>query len=125
MQKWLLIFLAIILNISCSTTRKEYITNTNTCQEKWRYFKLRSLIHGVVLHSSKGMCGYVYIPSITIIATANDTIRVIGPCYPNKFNISDSVIVSYMKLSDKFGIRDSLNDCTIKKTCSGIIKKIK
>jgi hypothetical protein len=124
MRKRILIFLIIILNISCSTTRKEHITKTTNCQEEWRYFKLGKPVHGIVLNSFKGICGYFYFPSVTIIATVSDTIRVIGPCYPNKFNISDSIIVSHMKF-DKYSIRDSLYDCTIKKTCTGIIVKIK
>ncbi|WPU93290.1 hypothetical protein SNE25_28625 [Mucilaginibacter sabulilitoris] len=76
---------------------------------------------------TKGYCGYAHVHANTIIITNNaDTIRVDGPCYTTNTNTSDSVLVKPYKTDLKDAtIGDLKYDCTIRKTCYGIITKIK
>jgi hypothetical protein len=108
--------------------RNERIVNAvGKCENKWQYFKLDRPIKGVVLLHTKGYCGYVHIHSNTIIVTDNnDTIRVDGPCITESVAISDSVIVHpYESDNVKGAIGDLKYDCSIRKTCYGLVTKIR
>jgi len=97
------------------------------CETKWQYFKLTKSIKGVVLLHTKGYCGYIHTHANTIIITnKTDTISIDGPCYTENPVPSDSVPISPYESDGVIGaIGDLKYDCIIRKTCYGIIKKIK
>ncbi|WP_439698679.1 hypothetical protein ACFGVS_11210 [Mucilaginibacter sp. AW1-7] len=97
------------------------------CEKKWQYSKLDHPIKGIVLLHTKGYCGYAHIHANTVVIINNaDTIRIDGPCYTENTAMSDSVLISPYETDGVIGaIGDGKYDCTIMKTCYGIIKKIK
>lgn len=98
------------------------------CENEWEYFKIDKPIKGIVLLHTKGYCGYSNIHSNTIvILNGKDTIRVDGPCTTENVSVSDSVIVRPYYDSDnvKGAIGDLRYDCTIRKTCRGVVSKLK
>jgi hypothetical protein len=117
------------LDFSCSETHRiqKMAAALDNCEKNWQYFKLTLPIRGVVLLHTKGDCGFAHIHANTIIITDNaDTIRVNGPCYTENTAVSDSVLVSPYETDNVIGaIGDRKYDCTITKTCYGIITKIK
>jgi len=129
MRKTLLVLVILFLSFGCSETHKihKMAEALGKCEKKWQYFKLSQPIKGIVLLHTKGYCGYAHIHANTIIITNNtDTIRVNGPCYTENIAISDSVLVSSYKTDDVIGaIGDGKYDCTIMKTCYGIITTTK
>ncbi len=129
MRNGMLILLVLLSGFGCSQKRRTLKTAEalSKCENSWRYFKLTQPIKGVVLLHSKGYCGYAHVHANTIIIINNtDTIRVNGPCYTANTITSDSVLVSPYETDNVIGaIGDTKYDCTIKKTCYGIITKIK
>jgi len=97
------------------------------CESAWDCFTLTKPIRGMVLSHTKGYCGYAHIHANTIVIINNkDTIRVDGPCYTENSKVSDSVIVSHYDSDNVIGaIGDGKYDCSIKKTCYRVIKKIR
>ncbi|GAA3973977.1 hypothetical protein FHS10_000904 [Mucilaginibacter dorajii] len=97
------------------------------CESVWEYFNLTKPIKGVVLLQTKFNCGYANIHANTIIiVNSMDTIRVNGPCYTESAQVSDSVIVSHYENDNSAGaLGDGKYDCSIRKTCYGLIKKIR
>ena len=115
--------------VSCSERHKirKMADIISKCEDKWQYFKLEEPIKGVVLLHTKGYCSYAHIHANTIIITnKNDTIRINGPCYTENVSVSDSVVVKPYESDAVIGaIGDLKYDCMIKKTCYGLIAKIK
>jgi hypothetical protein len=128
MVKTLLVVIILFLIWGCSEKHRidREAAALGKCEEKWQYFKLTQPIRGVVLLHTKGYCGYVHIHANTIIIVNKvDTIRVNGPCYTENVAASDSVIVNPYETDNVIGaIGDRKYDCTIMKTCYGIITKI-
>jgi hypothetical protein len=129
MRNGLFILLLLLSGFGCS--EKHRIRKIGEavlkCKSNWQYFKLTQPIKGVVLLHTQGYCGYFHIHANTIVIINNtDTIRVDGPCYTENTAISDSVLVNPYETDLKNAtIADTKYDCTIKKTCYGIITKIK
>lgn len=129
MRSFLFLLAIMLLSFSCSTQRKihKMAETFGKCKAKWQYFKLTQPIKGVVISHTKGYCGYFHVHANTIIiVNKTDTIRIDGPCYTENTVPSDSVLVSPYETDGVTGaIGDLKYDCTIKKTCYGIIAKIK
>ncbi|MDN3579481.1 hypothetical protein [Mucilaginibacter flavus] len=130
MRKALLVTIIALLNFSCSERHRitKMASALGKCESEWKYFTLTKPIKGIVLLHTKGYCGFSHTHANTIIIVNNtDTIRVNGPCYTQNIDISDSVIVTqYDDNGNVTGAAgDGKYDCSIKKTCYGLIKKIK
>jgi hypothetical protein len=129
MRNFYLILIIMLISIGCSERRKilKMADAQGKCEEAWQYFPLTKPIKAVVLLHTKGYCGYAHIHANTIIiVNKTDTIRVNGPCYTENTVTSNSVIVNYYENDNTIGaIGDGKYDCTIKKTCYGIIAKIR
>ena len=123
------LILLILLGFGCSEKHSIFkmAKALSKCENNWQYFKLTEPIKGVVLLHTKGYCGYAHIHANTIIIINNtDTIRVNGPCYTENTSTLDSVLINPYKTDNVTGtIGDLKYDCIIKKTCYGIITKIK
>lgn len=124
-----LILIILLLNFGCSEQRRihKMAEAVGKCEDTWQYFNLAKPIKGVVLLHTKGYCGYFYLHANTIIiVNSTDTIRVNGPCYTENTITKDSVLVSPCESDGVIGaIGDLKYDCIIRKTCYGIIKKIR
>ena len=70
--------------------------NNNSFQCKWIFFSLSETIEGVVVKHEKqtGGCGVWANASLTIIKTANDTIRVLDLCNQEDYSLRDSVRIA-------------------------------
>jgi hypothetical protein len=128
MWRIFLIMIIVSLSFGCSETYKiqKKAEAVGNCEKKWQYFKLTKPIKGVVLLHTKGYCGYFHIHANTIIIINNaDTIRINGPCYTENTVVGDSVLVNSYETDNVTGATGDLKyDCTIVKTCYGIITKI-
>ena len=126
-KELLILFLSLVFGCSETHRIRKVAKAASKCENNWQYFKLTQPIRGVVLLHTKGNCGYAHVHANTIIITNNtDTIRINGPCYTENTKPSDSVLVKPYETDNVIGaVGDSKYDCTIRKTCYGIITKIK
>lgn len=129
MRKGLLILVIPFFSFGCSETHRirKMADALGKCENNWQYFTLTQPIKGIVLLHTKGYCGYAHIHANTIVIINNaDTIRVNGPCYTENTTVADSVLVSPYETDNLIGaLGDGKYDCTIMKTCYGIITKVK
>lgn len=129
MRNGVFILLVPLLGLGCSQKHRIHkpVQAIVKCKSNWEYFNLIQPLKGKVVLHTKGYCGYFHTHANTIITiNNNDTIRVDGPCYTENIVPSDSVLVKPYKTDLKDAtIGDLKYDCTIRKTCYGIITKIK
>ena len=129
MRLKILLLSSIILIYACSEKHKiqRQVKEIYKLRKTWQFFKLDHPIKGIVLVHAKGNCGYANIPSTSLIVTdAHDSIRIIEPCYNIVVAANDSVSVTPLKDTLGYGIFSlSQYEYKIKKTCYGVVAKIK
>jgi len=99
------------------------------CRDGWQYFTLKDTLYGELIYQQNigKYCGTEAFGSNTVVKiSSGDTLRIIELCNSNEFKPGDKIkIVPATKPSFGVVISQSQFDCEIKKTCYGVVSKIK